>query len=170
MNITRKDIGYTVYSRLEEALRNWIAMTLLGFGDQWLEHIPPGILDKAIDRSTFASSEELTDPSDMLDETDMPDLAEIVCYRSAFSTFVPHGSFTQREFQDHIASLYELRNKIAHVKKSFTAIELDMLIDIADRFLEILTIQGDELRETLKCIKSNPESVVIRIPNDFLFG
>ena len=34
MQINRKDIGYTIYSRVEEALRSWIRENLLNFGRQ----------------------------------------------------------------------------------------------------------------------------------------
>jgi LuxR family glucitol operon transcriptional activator len=169
MQINRKDIGYTIYSRLEEALRSWIRENLLNFGRQWLLHVPPGIWDKAEDKSPSVSRDKTDDPADLLEETDIPDLAEIVCYKNAFLVFVPHDSFTQEVFRDRTRILYDLRCKIAHVKQSFTAIDLDLLIEVAESFLPILSKHGDELRETLACLKTNPESVVIHIPSDFFF-
>lgn len=168
MQINRKDIGYTIYSRLEEALRSWIRENLLNLGDQWPAHIPSGVWEKAEDGSLLDSRDKIDDPADLLEETDIPDLSEIVCYKNAFSVFVPHGTFTQKEFQDRISSLYDLRCKVAHVKRTFTAIDLDLLIEIAESFLPMLDIHGNELRETLECIKTNPASVVIHIPHDFL--
>jgi len=167
MQIDRKDIGYTVYSRLEEALRSSLRENLSKFGDEWAEHIPTGIWDKVGEKSSLASYQKADDPADMLEETNIPDLAEIVCYKNAFSVFIPHGTLTQRKFKDCMNSLYELRCKIAHVKRSFTAIDLDLLIEISESFLPVLGVHGNELRETLECIRTNPDSVVIHIPPDF---
>jgi len=169
MQIDRKDVGYTIYSRLEEALRNWIRETLLNFGDQWPAHVPSGVWDKAEDRLPFVSQGKVDDPAELLEETDIPDLSEIVCYKNAFSVFVPHDSLPQKAFQDRMGVLYDLRCKIAHVKQSFTAIDLDLLIEIAEAFLPILATHGNELRETLECLKTNPASVIVHIPSDFLF-
>ncbi len=169
MQIDRKDIGYTIYSRLEEALRSWIREALLNFGDQWSVHIPPGVWEKVEDKSSLVSPDQVDDPADVLEEMHMPDLSEIVCYKNAFTSFVPHGVFTQDTFQNRMRCLYDLRCKIAHVKSSFTAIDLDLLLEIAETFLPVFDMHGDDLRETLVCLKTNPASVVIHIPSDFFF-
>ena len=168
MEINRKDIGYAVYSRLEEALRSRIREELLKHGDKWPEFIPPGVWDKAFDRSDSLSSQFSEDPADLLEETDFPDLAEIICYKNSFIQFVNECEITQREFQENMSNLYILRCKIAHVKQTFTAIDLDRLIEIAKSMLALLGRSGDELSDTLKCIETNPSSVVIKIPYDFI--
>ncbi len=48
MKITRKDIGYTIYSRLEESLRYWIASNLMNIGKNWTDFIPVGVIDKVL--------------------------------------------------------------------------------------------------------------------------
>src|SRR3989304_456314 len=102
MQLDRKDIGYTIYSRLEEALRSWIRDVLLNFGKDWPARIPSGVWEKAEDRSPLVSSAHPDDPADLLEETDIPDLLDIVLYKNAFSTFVPHGVLTQATFRDRI--------------------------------------------------------------------
>jgi LuxR family glucitol operon transcriptional activator len=167
IQVNRKDIGYAVYSRLEEGLRTWIGSNLLNFGDEWRDRIPAGVWNKAEEKSPLVSRDDADDPADLLDETDIPDLAEIVSYKGAFRRFMPPDTLAQREFQDLMASLYDLRCKIAHVKQSFTAIDLDLLIETAERFLAVIGRHGDELCETLECIRANPLSVVVSIPPDF---
>lgn len=167
MQIRRKDIGYTLYSRLEEGLRSWVRENLLKFGDNWRDHIPVGIWDKITDKSTAVSYDKSDDPADMLEETDLPDIAEILCYKGSFKVMVPQGYFTQKEFQERMRLLYNLRCKIAHVKRTFTAIDLDLLIDIAKEYRPMLGMNGNELEEALQCIRTNPASVLIHIPPDF---
>ena len=168
MEITRKDIGYTIYSRLEEALRGWVRELLLReYGDQWPDYVPKGVWGKALERAQLPR-EEIDDPADLLEEIDIPDLSEIVCYRGNFSKFVASEVFTQKELQDRIATLYKLRCQIAHVKRIFTAIDLDRLLDVAKAFLPILGGSGVELQETIECIRTNPAKVVIHLPSNFL--
>jgi LuxR family glucitol operon transcriptional activator len=170
MEITRKDIGYTVYSRLEEAMRFWLRDKLLNlFGDEWRSHIPKGLWDKASDKLLFASVSDVEDPMSVLDETEIPELVQIVCYDKGrnYANFIPEA-MKQVEFQDNMMKLYSIRTKIAHVKLSFSAVDLDLLIDIADRMIPILGSFSNELQAALACIRSNPEKVVIRIPQGFL--
>ena len=169
MQITRKDIGYTIYSRLEESFRLWISEELLKmFGNEWHLQIPEGVLNKVTERSYIASFKDVDHPMDLLDETDITDLMEIMCYKKAFSNFIPQEISTVEKFRDKINKLYGIRIKIAHVKRSFSAIDLDLLIEIAESFLPIIGSMGDDLKETLKCIKSNPDKIVIRMPVDFI--
>lgn len=167
MKISRKDIGYTIYSRLEEALRNWIGACLGTMSERWLDNVPNGIVDKVLDQSSFNSADDIIDPIDLLDETNIPDLVGIICYKKSFAKYVVNGELTQEQFQRHLEDLYCLRNKIAHVKQTFTALDLDRLLEIAEVLLSILGDHGDEVNETVECINKNPESVVIRIPSDF---
>lgn len=167
MQITRKDIGYTIYSRLEEPLRFWIREKLLNlFGSEWQKQVPDGVWNKVQEKLTL-SPKEVDDPIIILDETDIPDLVEIVCYKKAFLNFVPHGVMTVEEFRSKMNKLYEIRCKIAHVKRNFSAIDLDLLIEIAKSSLPIIGKAGSGLQEALDCIKTNPEKVIIHIPSNF---
>ncbi|MDD5242834.1 MAG: NB-ARC domain-containing protein [Syntrophorhabdaceae bacterium] len=168
MQITRKDIGYSIYSRLEESLRFWIKGKLLNlYGSEWYSSIPQGIWDKTKEKLSFVSPKEIDDPLMLLDETDIPDLVEIVGYKKTMSNFIPQALMSVEDFKDKFIKLYDIRNKIAHVKRNFSAIDLDLLIEIADSFISILGIAGKDLRETLNCIKTNPDKIIIRIPPSF---
>lgn len=170
MEITRKDIGYTIYSRLEEAMRFWLRDKLLSlFGNEWRSYVPRSLWEKAREKLPFASVSDVEDPMNVLDETEIPDLMQIVCYAKGrnYANFIPQG-MKQVEFQDNMMKLYSIRTKVAHVKHSFSAVDLDLLIEIADKMTPILGSFSNELQAALACIKSNPEKVVIRIPQGFL--
>ena len=134
MQISKRDIGYTVYSRVEEALREWVSDKLLLFGEQWRTHIPDGIWAKAEDKNSLLIRDEINEPLDLLEETDIPDIAEIVCYRNNFSTFIHGDEHTPQRFRERIGTLYKLRCQIAHVRQSFSSIDLDLLLEIAKQF------------------------------------
>ena len=106
MQITRKDIGYTIYSRLEESIRSWLGQKLLNlFGNDWHSYIPEGVLAKAQESLSLASTNEVDDPVIVLDETDMPDLMEIICYRKAFSNFIPQEVMAAKNFRNEMIKL-----------------------------------------------------------------
>jgi LuxR family transcriptional regulator, glucitol operon activator len=168
VQISRKDIGYAIYSRLEEALRFWLKDKLLSlYGMDWRSHIPKGIWDKVSEALLAFNAKDSDDPLDVLNETDIPDLMEIVCFKSAFVDFVGPGSITLGEFRGEISKLYEVRCKIAHVKLNFAAIDLDVLIEISQSLLQLVGKYGQDLRDTLDFVRSSPEKVLIEVPADF---
>ncbi|MEQ1845781.1 MAG: ATP-binding protein, partial [Nitrospira sp.] len=168
MNITRKDIGYTIISRLEEALRSWIRDRLLNlYGDRWRDQIPYGIWQKVMVALDVTSQDAIDDPLALLEETDFTHLKDILLHRKALSSFVSDDRLKIEEVEEIFCNLYEVRNKIAHVKKTFSAIDLDLLIEGVNSLLPILRSFDGELRETLECIKANPEKIAIRIPTMF---
>ncbi len=167
MLITRKDIGYTVYSRLEEALRAAIATRMLAiFGSDWFAQIPGGIVEKVADRN----SEATTDITTLLDETDFPDLAEIAGAKGVARAFFAGLPLSVAEFRQLMTSVYENRCKIAHVRRAFSALDLDALISAARALLPMLGPAGGELDTLLQCLESNPEEVVLHIPENFFIA
>jgi tetratricopeptide (TPR) repeat protein len=168
MQITRKDVGYTIYSRLEEAFRTFISERLLNlFGNDWRSHVPIGIWNKVLEKLSLSSQEDIDHPLVLLDETDIPDLMEIICHRKGFPKFVSGETVTFDAFREVMAKLYELRTKIAHVKRSFSAIDLDLLTTIGETLLPLIGASETGLRETLDCIRTNPEKVILHIPPHF---
>lgn len=168
MQITRKDIGYTVYSRLEEALRLWARQVLLSaYGAAWLAQIPAGIQEKVQVKLAPATIGEIEDPLALLEETDLPDLSEIFQYRKGYRTFVPDGNVPQERFKELMGSLYDLRTRIAHVKQTFTALDLDRLIGIAKTLIPVVKPFTKDLEDTLACLGTQPERVILHIPPNF---
>jgi len=148
-------------------MRSWVAEKLLSqFGSEWFSRIPEGVREKTREKLPYSSPEEADDPMILLEETDLPDLMEIVCYKKGFAGFVPLDAMPLEEFRDKVLKLYQIRCKIAHVKRDFCAIDLDLLIEIAEDFLPIVAT-GSSLQEVLDCIKTNPERAVIQIPSSF---
>ena len=167
MQITSREIGYTIYSRLEESLRSWVREGLINYGPSWQARVPKGIWDKAIERSRSLSAENIDDPGELLEETDLPDILEVVCYKNAFSYFCDFGGMTQDIFQKRILTIYEIRNKIAHVKTSFTTFDLNLLLDIADELLPVIGEHASEVKGTIDLIKHNPGGISVKIPREF---
>jgi len=168
MQITRKDVGYTIYSRLEESLRAWVGAGLLNFfGKDWPSHIPQGIWKKIQDKSPLMSSRETEDPMIFLDETDIPDIMEIACQRSISTRFIPDHVISIDDFRQVLGAIYDIRCKIAHVKRTFSAIDLDLLIESATRLLPLLGSGVSDLKTVHECIRTNPDEVVIQIPPNF---
>jgi tetratricopeptide (TPR) repeat protein/cold shock CspA family protein len=168
MVINRKGLGYTAYSRIEDSLRSWLAEKLLTiFGAEWHAQVPEGIWKRALDALELLEPAQVEHPLNLLEETTLPDLMEIVCHRKQFGSFVARQDFSADEFRDLFLRLYLIRNKIAHVKRTFSAVDLDILIEGATRIAKILGKHATELNETLECLKTNPESVVLSIPPTF---
>ncbi len=155
MQISRKDIGYALYSRLEEALRYWLRDKILNlFGDDWQSHVPTGICSKVEENNSKYSTDQIDDPLNFLVETDIPDLMEIMCYRNAFYQYIPRETMRVEDFRDRMLKLYDLRNRIAHVKLNFTAIDLDLLSEITKLLLPVVGAFGNEVRDALQCVNT----------------
>ena len=165
---TRRDVGYSVYSRLESAIREWIGSRLeKTYGDGWVSYIPKGIYDKCFDRLSPTSGTDPNDPFLFLEQSDIPDLMEILCHKKAHKGFVSFDDVSADDFRHMFKRLYELRCKIAHVKSNFTAIDLDLLIEIAKRFMEVDDFNQEELFELFSSLESDSQLLVTKVPSSF---
>lgn len=166
MRLGRKELGYALYSRLEEGLRGWLCEKLiLLYGENWNEYIPIGIWEKAINRSQTLT-QQCEDPFDLLDETDLPDLLEIISYKKGFKEF-DTGFSNIDELKEMFDRLYYIRCSIAHVKRSFSAVDLDVLLELSEKIVIMIRSHAYELSEIINTIKTNPEAISIEIPLDF---
>src|SRR4029453_3694749 len=112
-NNNLRDLGYTIYSRYEDALRRWLGDRLdVIRGDRWADQIPSGIKSKITDKCSLT---ELPSLAQALDATDLPDLMEIICYHSSFRDFLPDAPDDATSYQRDIEVIYRYRCKIAHV-------------------------------------------------------
>lgn len=104
MQSTARDLGYTVYSRIEDSLRQWLCDKLIGhFGENWPDQIPSGVWDNA---QALAPNVDLAkSPEELLDLTYLSDLSDIICFRGAYKTFFPTTELQQDDFQDLWASI-----------------------------------------------------------------
>ena len=173
MKIDRRDIGYAIYSRLEVALRLLIRDKLsILFGNDWLSHIPEGITLRIFVKLGIAlPNDDIDDAMVLLDETEIIELKEIVCYQKCgyYHGFFPDATINSSIFQEIMDDLYSIRIKIAHVKLGFTPFDLSKLIEIAETFSQLLGDYATELRTVLECIKDDPEKVLLNIPDVFFF-
>jgi hypothetical protein len=136
------------------------------FGPEWRSHIPDGVWKKAEDKAGMLR-DDIEDSMVLLDETDLPNLKEIVRYKKSLVRFVQPSVIEAEEFSSLMEQLYDLRCAIAHVRSSFSAFDLDLLQQIARRLSEVMGPIGEELRFFLKSIQNDPEKFTIPTPASF---
>lgn len=158
----RRDIGYTIISRLEETFRYFLIDRLSKKYSDYKEGIPPAIVTKVNDKSDILY---WNDPIDFFENTDFPDLLEISITKDNFKDFFPL-TLTKEELINTMITLYGLRCKIAHVKGFFTSIDLDKLIELSKFIASYIDKQG-LFSNLLSEIEKNPEKVAIKVPLEF---
>jgi tetratricopeptide (TPR) repeat protein/GTPase SAR1 family protein len=165
MNLIRRDVGYTIVSRFEEAFRQFLTDKLPIHFMNFEKGIPSGIVEKVKKRISQNGSDEA---DDFLENTDFSDLPEIICFNGMYNIYFPDVKISQSEFQSLMVDLYELRCKIAHVRQYFTSIDLDKLSEISKLIAPNLGVFGQEFLTFMQELNENPEKVVIPTPVEFL--
>src|SRR5690554_4661842 len=120
----RREIGYTIISRFEETFRCYLNKLLTTNYDDIFSNIPKGIIEKALERNGNSFENSL----DFFENTDFPDLKEILLFKNHFS-FIDKECIDKKNLISKMDLLYDLRCKIAHIKGSFTSIDLDLLVE-----------------------------------------
>lgn len=163
----KKNVGYTIYSHVEELFREWLEgkLTTL-YGNEWVKNVPKGILDKCNERNAALALTSSPDISDFFDETDYPDLTQILLYKRQFKQIIG-SEFDSKSFEEVNSEFYRLRCKIAHVKKSFNTVDLVSLIDLSRKILSRLSISGNRLTALTEAVFSGKYDDVIEIPTSF---
>jgi hypothetical protein len=163
MHSNLRDLGYTVYSRYEDALRRWLGDRLnVIFGDRWADQISGFIKSKITDKLSLS---ELPNLTQALDATDFPDLMDITCYHKSFRTFLPDVPFDAAAYRRDMGLIYQYRCKIAHVDPLFSKADLTHLVALAEAHLSFLGNHGHELEALLKHL--DEPTMVLRIPIGF---
>lgn len=158
----RRDAGYTIISRFENSFRLFLAEKLSMMGSDFRENIPSGIIKKCEERKSSQEWEEVTD---FFDETDFPDLKEITLFKGNHQVILKN-EISKNDFSSAMEELYLLRCKIAHVKGYFTSIDLDKLIELSSIIADALKFE--DYLKLVKTIKTDPNSIIIKIPSDFI--
>lgn len=159
---SRRDAGYTIISRFEFSFRQLLAEGLAISSPDFRDKIPSGIIKKCEERKgeTYWS-----DAFEFFDETDFPDLKEISLYKDNYQVILKN-CISKNDFTYAMDELYALRCKIAHVKGYFTSVDLDKLIELSSSIANSLPFK--EFNNLLSSLKSDPNSVVVKIPIDFI--
>lgn len=165
MQLIRRDVGYTIISRFEEAYRHFLSNTIPVFWPDYESKLPSGIVQKARDRSGEQKWESI---EDFLQDTDFPDLKEITTFSGMYKSFFPESAIQQSEFDNTMTELYELRCKIAHVKQYFTSLDLDVLSENSKKIARELNGFGKDFLEFTFELGEHPEQVVVPTPIEFL--
>ncbi len=164
-SINRRDIGYTIISRFEETIRNFITHNIrILFGD-FKEGIPNGIIEKVMSRSQQSDFET---PLDFLEYTDFPDLKEIILYKGVYKYYFSSYSLSQAEFIQIMDELYNIRCKIAHVRGMFSSIDTDQLFENTRDISHAMEEHGANLLNFLDELENNPEKYTTTIPDNFI--
>ncbi len=148
--LNRRDIGYTLISRFEEAFRSFIAAKIVSLFDTYSSGIPAGVIQKAKER---VGDQTWNEALDFLDDIDFPDLREIVCFQKMYESYFPNVPVSQADFERLMDELYELRCKIAHVKQHFSAFDLDRLLESSTEVARILEDAGMEFLSFSRIIR-----------------
>jgi len=162
--LSRRDVGYTIISRFEECYRYFLAEKLLTFYGNFLEGIPPVIIDIAKQK---ASTPEFKTPEELLQETDFPHLTDVTFYNDMYKRYFPDICKSGAEFQEIMGELYFLRIKIAHIKGIFTSIDIDRLLEYTKLISNYLGAPGGDFLQFIKELQEHPEDIVIPMPLEF---
>lgn len=164
LNFRHQDLAYTIISRFEESLRNFISHKLSYFYTEYRDGVPIGVINKALERNEETNMDSC---SDFLQETDFTDLKEIILFKKSYDSYFDKNSLSQEDFSNVFDSLYELRCKIAH-NKPFSVINLDLLIELVTQLSEEIKPHSNELLNYLDVLKRTPEKIsVITVPINF---
>ena len=164
VTFTHRDIGYTVISRFENAFRLFLMDKLLE-QDNYLEFIPHRVLELSAGRG--GDREDLLS---LLEHMNFSNLSDIVVYRASFAEYFSEGSFSQQEFLELMRRLYDLRNKIAHIREPFTALDVETLVDLSQRVANWLGRDGKEFQQFVNDLKSFPNHFVVKVPSEFIIN
>lgn len=158
----RRDAGYTIISRFEEAFRLFLINKLTCIDIEFFNLIPQGIILKANERGNCF---DWDDHNEFMDNIDFPDLMEISLYKGNDKVILT-DKLSKDRFKECMRILYELRCKIAHIKGFFTSVDLDNLINLSTEVSKIF--EDNNFNKLLEEILKNPEKVIIKIPTDFI--
>jgi LuxR family glucitol operon transcriptional activator len=160
----RRDIGYTIISRFEEAFRTFLGEALSIHFSDYQEGVPDGIITKA---KTRATTDDWEDSGEFISDTDFPDLKEIVCHNQMYEVYFPQTTLERKEFEILMDNLYLLRNKIAHIRNHFSMFDLDKLLEGTKQVASQLEHPGEEFISFTKKLEEHPDEFVIPMPVEF---
>ncbi len=159
---TFRDIGYTIVSRFEGAFRLFLLDNLLGEYSDVLSGLPRQVVDRAEKRGA-----DTEDPLSVFEHIDFSDLVPIACYKKSYRRYFPNAPFEQPEFENKMAHVYSLRNKIAHIREGFTSLDLQVLIDAVEDISRYLGIDGKEVIDFLYRVRNYPTAEIWKMPSEF---
>jgi tetratricopeptide (TPR) repeat protein len=116
-------------NKFEYEFRKFLAdeVLLTNFGNNWMRGIPKGVRESALEATGLNT---FNDPSDLLDYVGFPHLKEIASFDNNYSLCSDFlGKIPKAKFNEIMDELNELRNKVAHVRRSFSLLDFDMLVD-----------------------------------------
>ena len=161
--ITKRDIGYTIISRFEEMLREFIASKISVIYPDFKKGIPEGILFRVKEKNYSY----IDDLDTCLEYTDFPDLKEIICFNNMYKVYFNNSQYEQKYFIESMQELYTIRCNIAHVRRFFSNHELQSLIEITNQITVECGTIGYGFIEFVMSLNESYDNV-IKMPDDFM--
>ncbi|MFW9997706.1 MAG: NB-ARC domain-containing protein [Candidatus Odinarchaeota archaeon] len=144
--------GYDILiNTFESFLREYISNEVLinNFGNEWKKQVPKGIFDEIMERYDDDSLLTTISIEDFFEELQFPHLKEILVSFSNYSYAKQLlGDLTKNKFTEMMDELYIFRNKIAHIRSTFSYLDLDTLIRYVARLCQ--GEAGSEIRAYLE--------------------
>lgn len=163
MAFDARDYGYTIISRFEKMLRNYIYNELITKTDNIMDLIPTGVVE-AGERRIHSNS----DITDLLENIDFIHLKEIIIYKDNYLLLLDNSKLYKNDFIAIMDSLYELRCKIAHIRDFFTNSDFNHLYNEIMVICANMIHIDEEYLTFLNVVLTSPEELVEKVPLDFL--
>jgi hypothetical protein len=169
-NYTKAMIGFAVWVQIEETLRNWLSDRLVViYGSDWSDQFPQGIWNKIVTRyDTHIRTQDTSQIREILEHSDFPDLFDIVKYKKATNKFLSNDIASDLNYYND--KLYRLRNQLAHKPYGFNMRHLDDIEDCAEWILKFSATHGVRLKDILNEVRTDPQTVAIKIPDEFVLS
>jgi len=157
----RRDIAYSIMSRFEEYIRQYISTFLPLYYPHITDGIPQGIVQKALERSEHEGEVSI---SIILENTDFIDLSEIILFKNT-EFYSVRNEVT--DFKQIMHDIYVLRCKIAHVRGYFTSLDLEDLLTSTQEISLHLGVFGEQFLRFLEDLNQSPIHHITTVPESF---
>lgn len=162
-NFNLRDYGYTIISRFEEIIRDYVYKIIKINYNDILAAIPKGVLKCATERN-----DNNLDLLSILESIDFIQLKEIIIYKNNYKLFFDTDDMKQKDFIILMESLYDIRCKIAHIRGIFTQLDLTSLIEESKKIINNIDYDSKEYVNFLNLIQTTPDKLIKKIPVDFI--
>jgi len=165
--LNRRDIGYTIISRFEQMLRDYIAYKISTVFSKYIHAIPEHIIKTAVDRMHTTTFDQEISLDELLENTDFIHLKEIIIYKGNYEYFIDINNQDKDRFIWLMDNLYELRCKISHIRGYFTATDLENLVDYSCSISNNVKYESNDFTDFIVRLQSSPNEYIISTPAEF---
>ncbi|PAV12485.1 hypothetical protein ASJ81_06270 [Methanosarcina spelaei] len=159
---TKRNYGYDILcNTFELSMRNYIGELLLSnYGSEWINHIPQGVIQ---DLKNYKGVIETSSLDDFLEDLNFSHLKNIITEKNNYKlskSFL--GDLSNDRFIELMDELNIYRRKIAHVKSTFSDVDLINLIENVK-----LLCQGERAKSIIAYVENEEYKSITEIPDVF---